>query len=203
MSLPDPRLRTGFTVFLDRDGVFNRHPDVAVRKWQSMDWLPGVKEAFARLNRPDVRNVLCTNQPTVGLMITTPRMILAVHRHLRRELEAAGGRLHHIEAAFAPPGIRHRRRKPRPGMLIDATRVLGQRGWHVDKAQAVMVGDNLKDAAAGNAFGVPGILLATTHPRSTLEEGIRRHGLHAIVVDHLDAAVDEVLGRIRPAADTS
>ncbi len=190
----------GFTVFLDRDGVFNHHPPIAVRKWSQFEWLPGVQEAFARLNRPDVRTCLCTNQPTVGLLLSTPKMIWRVNETMRENLAHAGGELHHVEATYAPSYIKHRRRKPRPGMLEDGAAALEKTGWKVDKARAVMIGDNLKDAAAGNAFGVPGILLATTHDRATLEAGIEREGLDAIVVDGLPEAVEVVLERIERRA---
>ncbi len=186
----------GFTVFLDRDGVFNVHPPVAVRKWSQFEWLPGVQEAFAKLNRPDVRTCLCTNQPTVGLLLSTPKMIWRVNETMRENLAHAGGELHHVEAAFAPTYIKHRRRKPRPGMLEDGAAALAKQGWKVDKSRAVMIGDNLKDAAAGNAFGIPGILLATTHSREKLEAGIQAQGLDAIVVDGLPDAIELVLARI-------
>lgn len=185
-----------FTVFLDRDGVFNVHPPVAVRRWHDFEWLPGVPEAFAKLNRDDVRTCLCTNQPTVGLLLSTARMIKGVNRRMADELAKAGGRLDHIEAAFAPPYLPHRRRKPRPGMLEDGAKALEATGWTVDKEHAVMIGDNIKDAQAGNAFGVPAILLATTHDRATLEAGVEAHGLDAVVVDGLPAAVELVLARI-------
>lgn len=187
---------TGFTVFLDRDGVFNMHPPVAVRHWREFHWLPGAKQAFAQLNRPDVRTCLCTNQPTVGLLLSTPGMVNRVNSRLQTELAAAGGELHHVEAAFAPTWLRHRRRKPRPGMLEDGAAWLKRHGWQVDKARAVMVGDKPKDAMAGNAFGVPAILLATSHDETYLSRAIAQHGLDAVVVSGLPAAVQIILERI-------
>ncbi len=187
---------SGWTVFLDRDGVFNEHPKIGVRHWREFEWLPHAKEAFSKLNLPDVRTCLATNQPTVGLLLSTKGMIERVNANLQEELAEAGGRLDRVEAAYAPAWLPHRRRKPRPGMLEDGALALAATGWEVDKERAVMVGDNLKDAAAGNAFGVPGILLATTHDREYLQRGIRRQGLEAIVVDDLAEAVEEILHRI-------
>jgi D-glycero-D-manno-heptose 1,7-bisphosphate phosphatase len=193
-------MRPGFTVFLDRDGVFNVHPKLAVRQWKDFVWLPGVQAAFAKLNRPDVRTCLATNQPTVGLLLSTRGMIERVNANMAEELADAGGRLDRIEAAFAPTYVKHRRRKPRPGMLEDGALALAANGWPVDTSRAVMIGDNLKDAAAGNTFGVPGILLATTHDREYLQAGIERHGLDAVVVDGLPAAIEIVLARIDRSA---
>ncbi len=186
----------GWTIFLDRDGVFNHHPPVAVRKWQDFHWLPGVPAAFARLNRDDVRTCLCTNQPTVGLLLSTPGMINGVNRRMQQELADAGGRLDHMEAAFAPTYWPHRRRKPRPGMLEDGAEALEATGWSVDKSRAVMIGDKPKDAMAGNAFGIPAILLATTDPRETLEAAIEAHGLDAVIASGLPEAIDIIAARM-------
>lgn len=189
---PD-RLDPPFTVFLDRDGVFNEHPRFAVRRWQDFHWLPGVKEAFARLNRPGVQTSLATNQPTVGMGLTLPSRIDAIHERMVAELEAAGGRLDHVEAAFAPPGFPSRRRKPAPGMLEDGARALGG----VQKERAVMVGDKVRDAGAAGRFGIPAILLATSRPAQALqaEADAARVPVLAVVRD-LDAAVDMILDRI-------
>jgi D-glycero-D-manno-heptose 1,7-bisphosphate phosphatase len=199
-----------FTVFLDRDGVFNVHSERGILHPTRLVWLPGARAAFARLNRPDVQTALCTNQPRVGALTATPGMVKRTNGHLRAGLAAAGGRLDHIEAAYAPPWWPHRRRKPRPGMLEDAAEWFavqaaagdaGTRDAHgrpftaVDKARAVMVGDKPKDAQAGNAFGVPAILVATTYPRERLERAVAAHGLDAVVVADLAAAVDIVLKR--------
>ncbi len=185
-----------WTVFLDRDGVFNHHPPVAVRHWKDFHWLPGVQDAFARLNRPDVRTCLCTNQPTVGLLLSTPGMIHGVNRRMQDELAKAGGRLDHMEVAFAPTYWPHRRRKPRPGMLEDGAKALEATGWTVDKSRAVMVGDKPKDAMAANAFGIPAILLATTDSEEQLEKALVEQRLDAVIASGLPEAVDLIVQRM-------
>ena len=187
--LPEP-----FTVFLDRDGVFNRNPPLGIRSYRRFEWLPGAKEAFARLNVPWVRTCLATNQPWVGLLTATPGMIRRLHAAFRSDLEAAGGRLDRIEAAYAPSWLPHRRLKPRPGMLEDGAAALAAAGWAVQRRRSVMVGDKLKDARAAAAFGIPCILLATTSEAATLESGARKSGVpYAAIVPDLEAAVDLIL----------
>lgn len=183
-----------FTVFLDRDGVFNVHPGrfpFQVRRWSKFHWLPGAREAFARLNRGDIQTCLATNQPGTGVGLSTPGMIRSLHHRMQVALEDAGGRLDHIEACFAPPGLGHRRRKPKAGMLEDGAKALGT----VDKTRAVMIGDKIRDAQAAAAFGIPAILLATTCTAEELEEKARRDNVPFVaIVPDLDAAVDLVLG---------
>lgn len=181
-------------MFLDRDGVFNENPELGVRFYRNLKWLPGAREAFARLNRPGVQTSLATNQPWVGLLTATPGMMRRLHARFKAELEAHGGRLDNIEMAFAPPLVGHRRNKPRPGMLEDGAAKLAASGHPVDKARAVMVGDKLKDAQAAAAFGIPAILLATTSDAAALEAKARSLGVpYAAIAPDLAAAVDLIL----------
>ncbi len=183
-----------FTVFLDRDGVFNVNPKLGLRLYRNLRWLPGAREAFARLNRPGIQTCLATNQPWVGLLTATPGMIHRLHAWFKTELEAHGGRLDHIEAAFANPLFMHRRTKPKPGMLEDGAAAFASEGRFVDQRRAVMVGDKIKDAQAAAGFGIPAILLATTYDAATLEEKARRKGVpYAAIVPDLESAVDLIL----------
>lgn len=183
-----------FTVFLDRDGVFNRNPALGIRFYRNLHWLPGAREAFARLNQPHIQTSLATNQPWVGLLTATPGMMRRLHEQFRAELHAHGGRLDHIEMAFSPSWWPHRRLKPRAGMLEDGAAAFASEGRFVDKSRAVMVGDKLKDAQAAAAFGIPAILLATTSMADVLEKQARKKGVpYAAICPDLAAAVDLIL----------
>ncbi|MFO1533212.1 MAG: hypothetical protein ABR562_05890, partial [Thermoplasmatota archaeon] len=99
---PRPKaVRPPFTVFLDRDGVFNRNPKLAVVRKKGFVWLPGAREAFARLNRPGIQTCLATNQPFLGTF-TLGLRVGPVNRALKKHLEAAGGRLEFH------PGVQYR-----------------------------------------------------------------------------------------------
>jgi D-glycero-D-manno-heptose 1,7-bisphosphate phosphatase len=186
--------QSAFTVFLDRDGVFNVNPDIGLRFYRNLVWIPGAREAFARLNRPGIQTSLATNQPWVGLLTATPGMIHRLHARFKRDLEAVGGRLDNIEAAFAPAWFPHRRLKPRGGMLEDGAAKLAAAGRPVDKSRAVMVGDKVKDAQAAAHYGIPAILLATTYDAGKLEAKARRKGVpFAAIVPDLATAVDLIL----------
>lgn len=175
-----------FTVFLDRDGVLNRAPRLLVRRPSGFHWLPGAKEALARLNRPGIQVCLATNQPYVATRILPRRTLERLHGWMLGEIHDAGGRVDRVEYADRAFGRRH---KPRPGMLEDGGRALG-----ADPARSVMVGDNLKDAEAARRHGSRAILLATTHKQATLEAAVRRRGWTGVpVVAGLAAAVPLIL----------
>src|ERR1041385_9483685 len=86
-SASSPEKSASFTVFLDRDGVFNANPALGIRFYRNLHWLPGAREAFARLNRPGIQTALATNQPWVGLGTATPGMIRRLHARFLAELE--------------------------------------------------------------------------------------------------------------------
>lgn len=202
-----------FTVFLDRDGVLNADPGFGIRRASGYALLPGAAEAFARLKRAGLRTCLVTNQPWVGMLTATPGMIRRVHAEMQRQLAAAGaGGIDHIEAAYAPPLQRlrfgpFRRRKPNPGLLEATVRWIEGRGEAFGKARAVMVGDTWRDAGAAQNFGVPCILLATTHARDELARRVEERGFRVPeIVPDFAAAVDRILAmsgadgsRARPA----
>ncbi|MHB8634588.1 MAG: HAD-IIIA family hydrolase [Thermoplasmatota archaeon] len=182
-----------FTVFLDRDGVFDVSPRLVIMHWGQWKWIPGAREAFARLNLPHIRTCLATNQPYVGMGLLPARRLSAMHDRMRAELEAAGGRLDHVEVAGSPWPVPSRRRKPAAGLLAAGARHLTDGGWAFDKKRAVMVGDLPKDAAAARRFGIEAILVATTHTRAWLQDHAARLGPGVQVADDLEDAVQRIL----------
>lgn len=192
-----------WTVFVDRDGVFDVHKLPGVLRVEDFEWLPGVRAAFARLDRPDVQTCLCTNQPMVGHLMASPGMVRRVNQHLVAGLEEAGGRLDRVEASFSPVWFPHRRRKPRPGMLQDGAKWLAKHRRPVDPARSVMIGDTLKDAQAGEAFGARTILLSTTHDEPWLRDQAAAKGVRVdAYCAGLPEAVDVILGWIAAPSAT-
>lgn len=198
---PDGPPRT-FTVFLDRDGVLNKHrTGQVIRFWRQFRFLPGVPAAFARLNRPGIQTCLITNQQWFRLGFGSESTLGRLHARMRLELEMEGGRLDHVEAATGWPFLRDRRRKPKPGMLQDGAATFLAAGSPVDKSRAVMIGDKPKDAQAAAAFGIPCILVATSHSPDSLARATQAAGIVALaIVADFPAAVDRVVALVATTA---
>lgn len=180
------------TVFLDRDGVLDVAPLLARRSWKRWRWLPGAREALARLNQPHIQVCLATNQPYAGPGLLPRRTLHRLHGAMLGAIHDAGGRIDRVEYAAWAFGRRH---KPRPGMLEDGGRALG-----ADPARSVMVGDNVKDAEAAHRYGCRAILLATSHPEARLRAGLAAKGIAADIVPDLAAAVGLILSWWPPPA---
>lgn len=144
-------------VFLDRDGTLNRqvvrdgrpYPPQTV---EDFTLFTDAASACARLAAAGYVLVVATNQPDVSRGTQSQQTVEAMHAKLRQlipeiariEVCYAPGNAAEIQDAKADP-----RRKPEPGMLLDAARELGlelKRSW--------MIGDRWRDIDCGQRAGV-------------------------------------------------
>lgn len=135
-------------VFLDRDGVINRsvvrdgkpYPPPSLEK---LEFLPGVAEALDRLHRVNFRLIIVTNQPDVATGVQRKEVVEAIHDRIRQQFP-----IDDIKVCYHIDGDNCSCRKPKPGMLLAASRK-----WGIDLAQSYLVGDRWRDIEAGVAAG--------------------------------------------------
>lgn len=143
-------------VFLDRDGTLNvqvirdRKP-YPPRTVDEFELFPDAASACARLASAGYVLVVATNQPDVGRGTQAQAVVEAMHDKLRQGIP----QLARIEVCYAPGNSSSPnaapdpRRKPEPGMLLDAARALG-----LDLTRSWMVGDRWRDVDCGQRAGV-------------------------------------------------
>jgi D-glycero-D-manno-heptose 1,7-bisphosphate phosphatase len=168
-------------VFLDRDGTLIE--DVHYCKDPALVRpLPGAGEALRRLKAAGFRTVIITNQSAIGRGWMSVADYEAVHA---RTVELLGAEL--LDAAYFcadAPETPSARRKPAPGMVLDAAREQG-----LDLAQSWFIGDKAIDVQCGRAAGTRSILVLTGR-------GTRADGAGAdFIARDLAEAVDFILGR--------
>lgn len=130
------------TLFLDRDGVLNRHLEGDyVKSWQEWEWMPGILEALAKWSRKFRYMVLVTNQRGVGRGVMSDAELGLVHARMLEAIDAAGGRLDLVLVCTAVDDA-DPRRKPNTGMFQEACALLPD----IDPTRCIMVGDSPKDA---------------------------------------------------------
>jgi len=138
-------------IFLDRDGTLNVQTvrDGKPYSPASVDefrLFPGVPEACHRLKAAGYVLVVATNQPNVGRGEEPQSMVEAMHA----KLLALVPEIDRIEVCYDPGrGEPSRRRKPEPGMLLDAAAAL-----NLDLARSWMIGDRWRDVDCGRRAGV-------------------------------------------------
>lgn len=182
-------------VFLDRDGTL-----IHERGWvlspDDIELIDGAAEAVARLNQAGYVVVLVTNQSAVGRGMIDEAQLAENHAHLEAELERAGARLDAIEYCPDHPteGVgeykrESRRRKPEPGMLLDAAEALD-----LDLERSWTIGDAERDLVAGQRAGVRGILVATGKGQREHARLVEEGRAPERFVPDLPAATELVLG---------
>lgn len=146
-------------VFLDRDGTLNV-PVVRDGKpyapaiLAEFALLPGAAEACRALAAAGYVLVVATNQPDVGRGTQPQSVVEEMHARLRELIPEIA----RIEVCYAPgqgkASPEDYRRKPEPGMLLDAAAALG-----LDLARSWMIGDRWRDIDCGHRAGVLTVLV--------------------------------------------
>lgn len=173
-------------VLLDRDGMLNRDRPDAVKSVAEFAPIPGAARAVARLNGAGIATALVTNQSILGRGRVSWDEFSRIQAVLLTGLAAAGGWLDRIYVAPDAPDRATPRRKPGPGMLLEA---LADFSCPTD--QAVMIGDAITDAQAASAAGVGFHLVRTG--KGAASERIIDPALRLGVHDDLAAAVEALL----------
>ncbi|MDP9291207.1 MAG: HAD family hydrolase, partial [Verrucomicrobiota bacterium] len=128
-------------VFLDRDGTLMEDVDYCSDP-EKVRIFPGVNEALLRLRDAGFHRIVITNQSGIGRGLMTHEQYVAVETKL---LDLVGEGL--IDATYFcadMPGQNSARRKPRPGMVIEAAR-----DWNIDLARSFFIGDKTSDIDCG------------------------------------------------------
>jgi D-glycero-D-manno-heptose 1,7-bisphosphate phosphatase len=137
-------------VFLDRDGTLNLavvRGGLPFSPQSAGDFrlFDDVQAACRALHAAGFVLVVATNQPDVGRGLQTQASVEEIHRKLLLLIPE----LALIEVCYDPgKGEPSRRRKPEPGMLLDAAAALG-----LDLRQSWMIGDRWRDIDCGRRAG--------------------------------------------------
>lgn len=150
-------------LFLDRDGVIIEDPGYLCRA-ADLRLIEGAAGVIAEANRRGIPVVEVTNQAGIGRGYYGWNDFVAVEEALAHLLARESAS---VDAVFACPyhheGIApwthpaHPARKPRPGMLLAAERLL-----RLDLRRSWIVGDRLADLQAGYHAGLRGALHVLT-----------------------------------------
>ena len=179
MAGPGPRP----AVFLDRDGTLSEEIGY-IRDPSRFSLFPWAGPSIRRLNESGLPAVLITNQSGVGRGYFETGLVDRIHEILTERIAMEGARLDGIYYCPHHPDAGCGCRKPRPGMLLEASRKLG-----LDVARSVMVGDQYTDVGAGRAAGARTILVLTGAGREQYE----RHGQSGPQPDHVVGDLSEAV----------
>ena len=139
----------------------------------------GIVERLLEVHRRGWHSIIITNQSGIGRGYFTEKDFEAVQEELQRQLHGL------IDAVYmAPdlPGTGSLRRKPAPGMILEAAKE-----HHIDLSRSFMIGDRDADIACGKAAGCKTILVLTGYGKE--HENCGADFVVPTVVEAIDLAI--------------
>lgn len=168
-------------IFLDRDGTIMREVNYCSDPKQ-VEIFPGVPEALERLKAKGYKLVVISNQAGIGRGYFTEAQYRLVEAEVARAVLPAT-----FDAVyFCPdrPDLATDRRKPAPGMVLEA-----QRDHDLDLARSFFIGDKAVDIECGRNAGVRTILVKTGYGAK------ETHAAPDWIAEDLSAAADIILAQ--------
>lgn len=156
-------------VFLDRDGCINKHNGY-ISTIRNFELEEGSAKAIKSFNSSKYLCFCVTNQPVIARGEASQEQILEINNYMAMQLGLNGAYLdsirvcpHHPDAGFEGEipsfKIDCECRKPKPGMILNL-----QECYNINLTESWLVGDTMRDIAAGKSAGCRTILLSGGDP---------------------------------------
>lgn len=170
-------------ILLDRDGVLNEDRVDYVKSLEELVLIPEALQALALLKQAGYRIAVCTNQSCLDKGILSHDQLAVLHAEIQRRCDQAIDRFY-----VAPDAVPSPRRKPAPGMLLEALE-----DFQAEAAHTWFIGDALRDLEAGKSAGCQPILVRTGKGRATEQQGWPESLEPVRIYDNLLVAVKNLL----------
>lgn len=175
-------------VLVDRDGVINRDLPTSVRSIEEFQLLPNVAKAIHLLNSAKIPVVVITNQALVGRGDINESELQAIHQHMNSLLAQEGAFLDDLIYCCDTEIEPNHRRKPAPGMLLEA-----MQQFKCSPDSTVMIGDAMRDMQAAFSAQCQRILVKTGKGLTTLNDPMLAQYQPIKIYDDLYSAVLAIL----------
>jgi|TARA_B100001750_G_C15461949_1_gene574813 histidinol-phosphate phosphatase family protein len=152
-------------LLMDRDGTINRSPGPGryLDCWEAFEFREDTVEAMQELSLDGYSFIVITNQAGVARGIVEADEVERIHRNMVDALAVLGISVLEVYTCIDHPDVHSARRKPAPGMFLEAAREYGLR---LDRV--LYVGDDIRDCSAAVAAGCGMVLLAEGLPPDDL-----------------------------------
>lgn len=163
-------------VFFDKDGVLNIDRGI-VKKILSEDIYPEAGEVISRLRELGYKIFVVTNQTVVSRGVLTEKELISNFSDFEKMLKDQNEKAvidkiyycpHHPNATVEDYKTNCECRKPRPGMLVKASRE-----YSLDLTKCFMIGDRPSDIIAGKKAGCKTVqILSGKHKDKIIESNM-------------------------------
>jgi D-glycero-D-manno-heptose 1,7-bisphosphate phosphatase len=172
--------------------VINRDSENYIRSSDDWEPLPGSLEAIALLKTNNWKVAIATNQSGLARGLLNISILDAIHQKMRRDLQACGGAIDHIEYCPHGPADNCNCRKPQPGMFLSIAH-----RFSISLQDVPIVGDSARDIQAAISVGARPILVLSGNGERHLAQGLIPKGVE--VFENLAKVVEAL---IQPANNT-
>jgi len=147
-------------VFLDRDGVINKHPGDYnyVTSWEDFKFLPGVKPALKKLNDKGFKVFVISNQAGVSKGVFPQKALDLITENMLKELREDKIKLDGVFYCIHKPDENCPCRKPKTGLIDKALDSSNLRD-KIIREKSFFVGDTIRDIEAGKSAKLSTILV--------------------------------------------
>jgi len=153
-----------WTLFLDRDGVFNHQIiNDYVKQVNELKIIDGVPEAIAEFSKHFGKILMVTNQQGIGKGLMTEDDLHHLNGYIINLIETYGGR---IDKVYFAPQLKEENsnyRKNGTGMGLHAKHDYPQ----IDFSKSILVGDSESDIEFGTKLGMKTVMLKNNRNLST------------------------------------
>ena len=182
-------------VFLDRDGTINEQMGY-INHTCRFQLLPGAAQAIKKLNDAHIPVIVVSNQSGLARGYFPEELLVAVHEKMHKLLAEEGARVDAIYYCPHHPEAKEERfrescdcRKPKPGLILQASKELG-----LDPEKSFVVGDRWSDIKTAANCGATSILVRTGYGRGDEQYiGPQQKIQPDFKADDLTGAVDWIL----------
>ncbi|WP_107039908.1 D-glycero-alpha-D-manno-heptose-1,7-bisphosphate 7-phosphatase [Brumimicrobium mesophilum] len=174
--MPEIKIDSSWTLFLDRDGVINeRNFEGYITSTSDFKFLPFVFKGLKKMSKQFSRIIVVTNQQGLGKGIMTETTLDTIHYEMCKALKAEGIIVDKVFYASNLRGAKMDRRKPNEAMGIEAQNEFPE----IDFKKSIMVGDTGSDLQFGMNLGMKTVLIHSAEI-VTIEPDIKVNNLNEL-----------------------
>ena len=150
-------------IFLDRDGTLNPDPGY-ISDISDYNFYEFALPALKLMSRNNNRFCIITNQSGVARGLISIESLNTINNFIRKTFSENSISLLDIYMCFDHPDNASNRRKPGPGMFLEA-----KKEYNLKLPNCLMVGDSILDMKAGKNLGMETMLVLTGEGEKTLK----------------------------------
>jgi D-glycero-D-manno-heptose 1,7-bisphosphate phosphatase len=160
-------------IFLDRDGVINRHRSDYVKSVKEFELLPEVPHYLKQLQDIGFKLIIVTNQSAVNRGLISQHQLKLIHDFLLKELSKSECHVTDIFSCPHRPDENCECRKPKTKMFLDAAQK-----HSIDLSRSWVIGDNETDVEPGRKIGSKTIKINTNGSLEQVYFKIKKYSWH-------------------------